>query len=120
MTARWGSFAIGLGLVLAPLLLGYGSARAIVHDVAMGVLVCAATLAALEWPRARFALAAPALWLLATGRGSPDRAAAVAELGAGVLLLALAFVPSARRVPRALPPLVPSPDGDRRTGVILP
>src|SRR6266542_2074141 len=59
MPARWGSFAIGLGLILAPLVLGYGSPGLVVHDVAMGLLVCVATLAAFEWPRARFALALP-------------------------------------------------------------
>lgn len=111
MPARWGSFAIGLGLMLAPLLLGYDSPGAVVHDVAMGLLVCVATLAALEWPRARFAMAAPALWLVASGRSSGDAAAAGAELTAGGLLLALALVPSARRVPRHTPPLA-RPPGD--------
>lgn len=96
MYARWVSFAIGLGLMLAPLALGYGSVARILHDVAMGVLVCIATLAALEWPLARFGLAPPAIWLLLAGRGSPDPAAAGAELVAGVLLLGLAAVPSGR------------------------
>lgn len=111
MPARWGSFAIGLGLMLAPLVLGYGSAGAILHDVAAGLLVCVATLAALEWPRMRFAMAAPAVWLLAAGRASTDTAAAAAELGAGSLLLALALVPSPRRAPGQLPPF--DPPGDR-------
>jgi hypothetical protein len=101
MPARWGSFAIGLGLMLAPLVLGYERPGAVLHDVAMGLLVCIATLAALEWPRARFAMAGPALWLVAAGRGSNDGAAAAAELTAGGLLLALALVPSGKRVPRA-------------------
>jgi len=99
MYARWTSFAIGLGLMLAPLVLGYGSVARILHDVAMGVLVCIATLAALEWPLARYVLAAPAAWLLLAGRGARDPAAAVAELAAGVLLLVLAAVPSARFAP---------------------
>ena len=99
MYARWASFAIGIGLMLAPVVLGYGSVVRILHDVAMGVLVCVATLAALEWPLARFVLAAPAAWLLLAGRGAPDAAAGVTELAAGVLLLALAAVPSARRAP---------------------
>jgi hypothetical protein len=103
MPARWGSFAIGLGLIFAPLLLDYRTAGAVIHDVAVGLLVCVATLAALEWPRARFAMAAPALWLVAAGRASGDGAAAAAELTAGGLLLALALVPSARRVPRRAP-----------------
>jgi hypothetical protein len=89
--------------MLAPVVLGYGSAGAVVHDVAMGLLVCVATLAALEWPRARFAMAAPALWLVLSARASGDDAAAGAELTAGLLLLALALVPSARRVPRRAP-----------------
>jgi hypothetical protein len=100
MYARWGSFAVGLGLMLAPLVLGYGSFEPILQDVAMGLLVCIATVAALEWPPARFALALPAAWLVWSGRGARDPAAAIAELGAGALLLALALVPSERLVPR--------------------
>ena len=103
MSARWGSFAIGLALVLAPLVLGYRSAGAILHDVSIGLLVSVATLAALEWPRTRFAMALPALWLLRVGRGATDGRAAAAEITAGALLLALALVPSSRRVPRATP-----------------
>jgi hypothetical protein len=110
MAARWGSFAIGMGLMLAPLLLGYRSAGAVVHDVAMGLLVCVATLAALEWPRARWAMALPALWLVAAGRASDDGAAAAAEIASGGLLLALSLVPSARRVPRG----ADLPDGQGR------
>jgi hypothetical protein len=108
MAARWGSFGVGLALMLAPLVLGYASAGAVVHDVAMGLLVCVATLAALEWPRARWAMALPALWLVAAGRTTSDGAAAAAEIGAGTLLLALALVPSAPRVPRPAPPLHPA------------
>jgi hypothetical protein len=111
MPARWGSFAIGLGLMLAPLVLGYERPGTVLHDVAMGLLVCVAALASLEWPRARFAMAAPALWLAAAGRGS-EGAAAAAELTAGGLLLALALVPSGRRVPRASPLAPP----ERRAG----
>jgi hypothetical protein len=103
MPARWASFAVGLGLGLAPLVLGYGSAGAIVHDVAMGLLVCIGALAALEWPRARYLMAGPALWLVHVGRGGGDARAAATELGAGALLLALALVPSGRRLPRAAP-----------------
>ncbi len=109
MPARWGSFAVGMGLIVAPLVLGYAAASAILHDVAVGMLVCVASLAALEWPRARFAMALPAIWLVAAGRASGDGRAAAAELSAGALLLALALVPSARRVPRALPPLAHPP-----------
>ncbi|WP_242346802.1 hypothetical protein [Anaeromyxobacter terrae] len=104
MYARWASFAVGLGLMLAPLVLGYGSVGPILHDVAMGLLVCIATLAAFEWPRARFALGAPALWLVLVARDGSDRVAAAAELSAAALLLVLALVPSARLVPRLPPP----------------
>jgi hypothetical protein len=103
MPARWGSFAIGLALILAPLVLGYRTAGAILHDVAMGLLVAIGALAALEWPRARFAMALPALWLWQAGRRTEDAHAAAAELVAGTLLLALCLVPSGRRVPRAAP-----------------
>ncbi len=99
MYARWISFGIGIGLLLAPLVLGYGSVARILHDIAMGVLVCVATLAALEWPLARFVLVAPAAWLLLAGRASAEPAAAATDLAAGVLLLVLAAVPSARFAP---------------------
>ncbi|BDG02739.1 hypothetical protein [Anaeromyxobacter oryzae] len=96
MYARWGSFAVGLGLVLAPLVLGYGAVEPILHHVAVGLLVCIATLAALEWPPARFALALPALWLVWSARSTSDRSAAVVEIASGVLLVVLALFPSAR------------------------
>src|SRR5690349_3131706 len=44
MGARWGSFALGLWLVFAPLLLGYPSAVAVLHDVALGLLVAVGAL----------------------------------------------------------------------------
>jgi len=105
MYARWSSFAVGLGLMLAPLVIGYHSVAPIVHDVAMGVLVCIATLAALEWPAARLVLAAPAVWLLLAGSGWSDPAAAAADVAAGTILLVLAAVPSARFAPPNLPRL---------------
>ena len=95
MYARWASFAIGMWLLLAPLLLGYGEYGAILHDVALGLLVCIATLAALDWPPFRFALALPAAWLLYAGRAA-DGAAAVTEVVCGAALLLLVAVPSAR------------------------
>lgn len=101
MPARWGSFAIGLALGLAPLVLGYASATTILHDVAMGLLVSVAALPSLEWPRARFAMAVPALWLVYCGSNADDPRAAAAELGAGALLLALTLVRSGRRIPRS-------------------
>lgn len=107
MCARWTSFAVGLGLLLAPLALGYGAVAPILHDVAMGLLVCIATLAALARPLARFALAPPAAWLIVSSRISTDRAAAAAELVAGAVLLVLVAVPSARPAPPALPRVPP-------------
>ncbi len=100
MRARWCSFGIGLGLVFAPLLLGYGSAGAILHDVAVGLLVCVASVAALDWPPLRFAVAAPALWLIVAARGRDDPPAAAAAIVSGALLLVLAAVPSAPRLAR--------------------
>lgn len=89
MLARWGSFSVGLGLVLAPLALGYGHVAPILHDVAAGALVCVAALAALEWPVAQLAVAACGAWLVLSGRAAPDRTVTAAELAAGALLLAL-------------------------------
>jgi hypothetical protein len=103
MAARWTSFGVGLWLALAPLVLGYGSVAPILHGVAVGLLVCILTLAALEWPPLRFALAGPALWLVATAHLSSDAAASAVELGSGVLLGAATLVPSARLVPRPRP-----------------
>jgi hypothetical protein len=100
MYARWGSFGIGMALILAPVVLGYGQEGPILLDVAIGLLVCVATVAALEWPPARFALAAPALWLAWSGRASTERTAAAVEMASGVLLLLLALVPSARLTTR--------------------
>jgi hypothetical protein len=110
MYARWASFGVGIGLLLAPLVLGYGSVASILHDVVLGTLVCIATLAALSWPSARFALAAPALWLVVSGRRGADAAAAAADLVAGALLLVLSVVPSA---PYGRRPLARVPPGGR-------
>jgi hypothetical protein len=112
MRARWCSFGIGLGLVFAPLLLGYGSAGAILHEVAIGMLVCVATLAALEWPRARFLNAAPAIWLLAAARSADQVGAAIVEGGAGLLLAALTLFPGGRREHQA-PGSRPRAPGER-------
>lgn len=109
MYARWAGFAVGLGLVLAPLVVGYVDVGAILRDVALGTLVCVATLAALEWPRTRFTLTVPALWLLLAGRSASDPRAAVVEAGAGGALALLALFPSGRLVPRL-------PAGARRSG----
>ncbi len=111
MIARWVGFAVGLGLVLAPLVAGYADVGAILRDVALGTLVCVATLAALEWPRMRFALTVPALWLLLAGRAATDPRAAVVEAGAGGALALLALFPSGRLVAR-LPPQARRPVED--------
>jgi hypothetical protein len=97
MRARWVTFGLGLWLILAPLVLGYPSVLAVLHDVALGMLVCVGTLAALEWPMARFALALPGAWLL----HAPDafawgsRVVAANELACGIVVIGLAVVPSA-------------------------
>jgi hypothetical protein len=99
MYARWASFGVGMWLLLAPLVLGYGSVAAILQGVAVGMLVCIATLAALEWPRARFGLAGLALWIALDARSAADTEAAAASLASGAVLFALSLVPSARRGP---------------------
>ncbi len=96
MYARWSTFAIGMGLVLAPLAVGYQEIGPVLHDVAFGLLVCILTLAALETPALRFLVALPAAWLVWTGRLSTDPGAGVAELAAGALLVVAALVPRAR------------------------
>lgn len=99
MYARWATFAVGLWLVFAPLVLGYGSVGPILHHVAVGLLVCIAALTSLEWPPARFGLAVPALWLAWSARKTGDRAASIVEVASGVVLFLLALFPSARLVP---------------------
>lgn len=98
MRARWASFAVGLWLILAPLLLGYRTVTAVLHDIALGLLVCVATLAALEWPRARVAAAVPALWLLAAAGLLPwsSRLVSSNEVLCGAVVLALALVPGGK------------------------
>ncbi|HTP26366.1 MAG TPA: hypothetical protein VMK12_12005 [Anaeromyxobacteraceae bacterium] len=98
MRARWTSFGVGLWLILAPLVLGYPVVSAVLHDVALGLLVCVGTLAALEWPTARFALTVPGLWLItapdAVGWGS--HLVLANELASGLAVLVLALIPSAK------------------------
>ena len=98
MVARWASFATGLWLVFAPLVLGYPQAAAVLHDVAIGLLVCVAALAALEWPLARFVQLLPGLWLLGAPRalGFESEVVVANQLASGVLLVALTAVPSGR------------------------
>ncbi len=98
MVARWISLAVGLWLVLCPLLLGYRSAAPILHDVIAGVLVSVAALAAIERPTLRFTVALPALWLLLAPRlmSWGSRTVTSVEIGSGAALLVLALVPGAK------------------------
>jgi hypothetical protein len=98
MRARWASFAIGFWLLVAPLVLGHRDVAAVLHDVALGLLVCVGALAAMEWPQARFALAAPGAWLVVAGKalGWGDGLVAANELAAGAAVLLLALVPQGR------------------------
>jgi hypothetical protein len=98
MRARWASFVIGLWLIIAPLALGYPTAASVLHDIALGLLVCVGALASMEWPLARIGLAIPAVWLLAAWDAIDwgSRAVAANELACGVATLALALVPSGK------------------------
>ncbi|MFL5300848.1 MAG: hypothetical protein ACJ79R_10965 [Anaeromyxobacteraceae bacterium] len=98
MRARWASFGVGLWLLVAPLVLGYSQVLAVLHDVALGLLVSVGTLAALEWPLARFALVVPAAWLLAAPQamGWASSAAAANERACAIAVILLALVPSSR------------------------
>ncbi len=98
MRARWASFAVGLWLILAPLALGYPTVAAVLHEVALGLLVSVGALAALEWRAARFALVAPALWLLAASDAIDWGSTAVAanEFASGLAVLLLALVPTGK------------------------
>jgi hypothetical protein len=98
MRARWASFAVGFWLIVAPLVLGHRQVAAVLHDVALGLLVCVGALAAMEWPHARFAVAAPGAWLLVAGRalGWGSTLAAANELAAGAAVILLALVPQGR------------------------
>ncbi len=113
MPARWASFAVGLWLILAPLVLGYASLGAILHDVALGTLVCILVLGALDWPAFRFALLLPAAWLLWTAHGDASAAAAGAEGISGALLAVLAPFPNARRPARPVPMRAPGEEQAR-------
>jgi hypothetical protein len=98
MRARWVSFALGLWLILAPLVLGYPTITAVLHEIALGLLVCVATLAALEWPVARFAVAFPAVWLVVAGQFVVFGSAVVTanQVVSGAAAFVLALVPGTR------------------------
>lgn len=100
MYVRWGTFAIGMGLILAPLLAGYQDAGAILHDIALGVFVCVLALAALETPSIRFLLLVPAAWLAWTGARAGDPVVSRAEILAGALLAVATLLPRIRPSPR--------------------
>ena len=89
---------VGLWLILAPLALGYPTVSAVLHEIALGLLVCVGTLAALEWPAVRFALTLPAAWLV-TAADAVDwgsRTVTSNELACGITVLVLALVPSGK------------------------
>jgi hypothetical protein len=111
MRARWASFAVGLWLVLAPLALGHRTAAAVLHDVAVGLAVCLAALAALDWPPARFASLLPAAWLAlgAPALGLEGGAVRANHLAAAAALALLALVPSGRLLRRARVARAPGP-----------
>ncbi len=96
MFARWGTFAIGMGLVVAPLAVGYQQIGPILHDVAIGLVICILALAALETPALRFLNALPAAWLVWTGLLGTGSRADLAEIVGGALLVVAVLVPRAR------------------------
>jgi hypothetical protein len=85
-----------MGLVMAPLAIGYSEVGPTLFDVAAGLLACVLALAALEAPGLRFLNLLPAAWLLYAGHQASATRAGVAEVLAGAVLLGLAFVPRAR------------------------
>jgi hypothetical protein len=102
MMARWASFAVGLWLLLAPLVLGHEEVAPVLHDVALGLLVCVGTLAALEWPVARLGQLVPALWLVAAPRVLAFESTTVTanQVASGAVLAVLALVPGGRLAQR--------------------
>ena len=93
--ARWASFAIGLGLTFAPLVLGYQEVGPTLHDVLLGLLVCILCIAALETPALRFLSVLPAGWLVISSRLSVDSSVGFTELCGGLLLIVATLVPRA-------------------------
>ncbi len=91
-----------MGLVLAPLVIGYAEVGPTLLDISAGLLACVLALAALDAPALRFLNLLPAAWLLWTGHEASAAGAALAEVAAGLLLLGLAFVPRARLPSRRL------------------
>ncbi len=104
MGVRWSPFAVGLGLLVAPLAAGYASAAAIIRDVAVATLVCVTALAAVQWPRVRAVQVLAAAWLVLSAQRTLDARASTVELAAGALLLVAALLPRRRRVPALTAP----------------
>ncbi|HET6439642.1 MAG TPA: hypothetical protein VFG59_16370 [Anaeromyxobacter sp.] len=100
MYARWSTFVVGLGLVFAPLLLGYRGVGATLHDVALGLLACVLALASLDAPVLRFLNLVPAAWLIWSGHNGTEAIAGLAEVVAGALLAASALLPRTRLAAR--------------------
>jgi hypothetical protein len=96
MLARWGTFSVGLGLIFAPLVFAYPEIGPILHDVAIGMVVCILALAALENPSLRFLSALPAAWLIWIGRLAGGAGAGLVEIAGGALLVASLLLPRAR------------------------
>jgi hypothetical protein len=105
MVARWTCFAAGLWLVLAPLLLGHPTPGLVLHDVALGNLICALALISFRWAPGRRAIALPAAWLLAApgAMGWGSALAGASQRAAGAILLLAALAPPPRRASRAAP-----------------
>lgn len=98
MYVRWATFAIGFGLVMAPMVIGYEQVGPTLHDVAIGCVICILALAALENPALRFLQTLPAAWLMWTGAFA-EPPTQLTEIAAGALLVAAALVPRARLAP---------------------
>jgi hypothetical protein len=99
-STRWGTFGVGMGLVLAPLVLGYAEVGQTLHEVALGLLACVLALAALETPALRFLNLLPSAWLAWSGQQSNVPLVGTVEMVAGALLLAFALAPRVRPAPR--------------------
>lgn len=101
---RWVSFGLGMWLILAPLFFGYDQVAAILHDVALGLIVCVVALAAIERPVIRFLVAAPGIWLLCAQQLLQfGRAASRTEIAVGILLMIIAPLPAGRMAQQQRP-----------------
>ncbi len=104
MRARWASFAVGMWLLHAPLVLGHASIVAVLHDVALGLLLCVVALASMEWPLARFGLVLPAVALLSGELlGFTHGLAGANDAAVGAATLGLSLVPGGKLAPERAP-----------------